>query len=108
MIWLVFPGGKIYPTLECMAPLSYLHLCLYTSTVSLLYLDEPTKYCLESINISNSDLKTLEIKHRKFIQSILTQPQPMATLALYVLTVTLPLEAMIDYQRLSLLRNVIS
>ena len=64
-------------------------------------------YGLQVINLQKPDIKALEIQHRRFLYHMLHLPQQTATVALHSLTGILPLEAIIDIQRLSYFHHLL-
>jgi endonuclease/exonuclease/phosphatase family metal-dependent hydrolase len=64
-------------------------------------------YSLESLNLSEADFKMLETSHRSFMKSILSLATRAANASVYILLGTLPLEALIDRNRLNALLSMV-
>jgi hypothetical protein len=63
-------------------------------------------YNLEVIDINETNLKRLEVAHRRFLRNIQSLPTRTATPALYILTGVLPIEAQIDQRRLCMIPSL--
>ena len=64
-------------------------------------------YGLQCINLRKLDINALELQHRKFIRSILHLPPRTAIPSLHILSGVLPIEAILDQQRLMFLGNML-
>ena len=64
-------------------------------------------YGLESINLSNCDIKKMELYQRTLIRQILHLPERVASSAMYILSGQLPVEAEIHKRRLTLYGNIV-
>ena len=64
-------------------------------------------YSLESINISITDMKRLEIHQRTVIRQLQSLPTRTANAALYILVGILPMEARIHKKRLSIIPSIL-
>ena len=64
-------------------------------------------YGLEALNISQTDIKKLEVHLRTVIRQLQSLPTRAANTALYILSGTLPMEARIHRKRLSIIPSLL-
>jgi hypothetical protein len=65
-------------------------------------------YGLLAINLRTVDIKSLEIQHRRFLYVMLHLPSQTSTASLHILTGILPLEAILDTQRLCYFHHLVT
>ena len=68
-----------------------------------IYVQPRMLYGLEAIDINAPNLERLEVAHRSLIRNIQSLPKRTASAALYILSGILPIEAIIDKKRLTLI-----